>query len=202
MNLSENVNLLKIVITGPESSGKTTLAQDLAARLNARWVPEFARSYLAHLGRPYEHNDLKAIRLGQAAWEKWYEHLSMQEWEKSEENRKNAQPLLICDTDWTVLHIWEQYKYDPTLSYPTLPATSSLHAFYLLCAPDIPWQPDPLREHPEERETLFDLYQNLLMRINTPYAIVRGNPTQRLQTALAAIREVLFPVRRNAIPAP
>ena len=96
------MHLLKIVVTGPESSGKTTLAAALAAALDTVWVPEFARTYLAHLGRPYERNDLINIRLGQAAWEEWYaQHLST-----------SPSHHLVCDTDWTVLHVWEAYKFE------------------------------------------------------------------------------------------
>jgi nicotinamide riboside kinase len=177
--------MLKIVVTGPESSGKTTLASALAAALHTVWAPEFSRTYLAHLGRPYERKDLKTIRLGQAAWEAWYaQQLSHQ---------TTFQPL-VCDTDWTVVHIWEQYKFgspDPQ-SPASRPQFSILNSqfLYLLCAPDIPWQPDPLREHPEERDVLFGMYETLLRGIGAQYIVVSGSVEQRLQAALAAVREM------------
>lgn len=179
---------LKIVVTGPESSGKTTLAADLAAALGTVWVPEFARTYLAYLGRPYEHKDLKTICLGQFAWETWYHEAML---------RKCAdvmmpRPVLICDTDWTVIHVWEAYKFGSrSVALSPSPLAPHSSSVYLLCLPDIPWQPDPLREHPEERNVLFEMYENLLRDMEARYIIVRGNPEQRLQTALAAIREIL-----------
>ena len=173
-------DIIKIVVTGPESSGKTTLAAALAAELDTGCVPEFARTYLARLGRRYEHNDLKIIRLGQVAWEDWY----------AQQLHLAPSPLLICDTDWTVIHVWEQYKFET--SNPQSPILHSpFSILYLLCAPDIPWRPDPLREHPAEREILFEMYENLLRDIQARYVIVRGTPAQRLEIALAAIREVL-----------
>lgn len=179
-------NILKIVVTGPESSGKTTLATALAAALHTRCVPEFARTYLTHLGRPYERNDLKNIYLGQVAWEVWYaQQLSHQ---------TTLQPL-VCDTDWTVIHVWEQYKFgssDPQ-SPTSRPPFSILHSpfLYLLCSPDIPWQPDPLREHPGEREVLFGMYEKLLHDIKARHVVVSGSPERRLQIALAAVEEVM-----------
>ncbi len=202
--------MLKIVVTGPESSGKTTLSAALATALTTVWVPEFARTYLTHLGRPYERNDLKTIRLGQFAWEAWY----------AQQLTPSTSQLLVCDTDWTVLHVWEEYKFERkefevrSLKFEVGEPSSAesqtsnfelrtsnfelqtsnspeLQTLYFLCSPDIPWQPDPLREHPAEREILFKMYENLLRDIQARYVIVRGTPAQRLEIALAAIREVL-----------
>jgi len=193
-------NILKIVITGPESSGKTTLAAALAAALHTRYVPEFARTYLAHLGRPYERKDLKAIRLGQFAWEDWYENVMMRECDEV----MMARPTLVCDTDWTVIHVWERYKFGvwgSEFEVPSATARTSnpelrtpnfkLQTPYFLCSPDIPWQPDPLREHPEERDVLFGMYEKLLRDIGAQYIVVSGSPEQRLRVALAAVEELI-----------
>jgi nicotinamide riboside kinase len=192
--------ILKIVVTGPESTGKTAMAGALAESLETLWSPEFARYYLAHLGRPYERNDLKMIGLGQKKWEKWF----------SEQIAKSSdKQILIADTDWTVLHIWEIFRFEKESPRPSpLAPHSSLLAphssltwqkgygapenadLYLLCAPDFPWQPDPLREHPDERDTLFIMYENLLREIQAPYAVLSGSHETRLQIALAKIREL------------
>lgn len=165
----------KIIITGPESSGKTTLAKALAAQLKTRLVPEFARSYLGYLGRTYEYNDLKTIILGQKNWESWYE-------------KRAGSKALVCDTDWTVIRIWEQYRY--ATSKITAQEIPSSNAHYLLCAPDIPWIPDPLREHPDERETLFELYEQLLREIQAPFTIIQGTADQRFENSLASIQKL------------
>ena len=175
---------LKIVVTGPESSGKTLLAEALARVLGVEWVPEFARSYVAHLGHPYVHGDLRRIGAGQRYWEQWHIQRII---------ASAGVPLLICDTDWTVLHVWEQYRFQTTSAFHWQqgygpPAHADL---YLLCAPDFPWQPDPLREHPEERGLLFGMYERLLLDRDARYIVLRGTPALRLEIALAAIRKLL-----------
>lgn len=168
-------SMYKIVITGPESSGKTSLAQQLAQKLHAPWSPEFARPYVEWLGRPYERADLKAIARGQSLWENWF--------------ATKAGPYLICDTDWTVLQIWETYRFGSTGTWeqgylPVAPA--DLH---LLCAPDFPWEYDPLREHPEEREALFELYLKFLEEKGLNFRVLEGPAAGRLSSALSLIDE-------------
>lgn len=166
----------KIVLTGPESSGKTAMAEALAATNEEVWAPEFARHYLAHLGRPYILDDLKTIATGQKTWEKWY--------------AGRSKTLAICDTDWTVLHIWETYRFGSDKVWRSGYGPAPSADLYLLCAPDFEWQPDPLREHPTAREALFDLYAGLMRSIHARYVVLRGSPEERLSTAQAAIREL------------
>jgi nicotinamide riboside kinase len=185
--------VLKIILTGPESSGKSTMAQALATALGAPLVPEFARSYLAHLGRPYRCDDLPTIARGQQAWEDWFADNRLIINEKEPKT-------LICDTDWTVIQVWEEYKFgvrssefgvrSSPLSDSKLRTPNSRTRFYFLCAPDIPWQPDPQREHPHERAQLFEHYERLLRHENLPYHILRGPHAERLQTAQAIIQEL------------
>ncbi len=156
------------------------MAEALAQHMSAPCVPEFARYFVAHLGRPYEYADLRTISRGQQAWEQW--HIS------------TAPPILVCDTDWTVLHIWEHYRFGAPANgiwewkegYSD-PQPADL---YLLCTPDFDWQPDPLREHPEERHILFDWYKRLLQETEAPYAILAGSHEQRLRTALAEVKKL------------
>lgn len=171
--------MIKIVFTGPESTGKTALAEALAEVLNLPWVPEFARYYVAHLGRPYERADLRVIGRGQYAWERWV--------------AQQGPPVLICDTDWTVLHIWEHYRYGEPAHERwcwregyAAPETADL---YFLCAPDFPWQPDPLREHPNEREELFAWYERLLQTHAATYEILCGPLEKRLKTAVQRLQQ-------------
>lgn len=174
---------LKIVVTGPESSGKTAIAETLADLLGTTWSPEFARYYVAHLGRPYGRNDLEMIGLGQKVWEEWYARKIVNSF---------PQKPLICDTDWTVLQIWEEYRFHPENNFEWAKGygVPEIADLYLLCAPDFPWQPDPLREHPEERDTLFIMYENLLRERRAHFIILSGEHNSRIQTALTAIREL------------
>jgi nicotinamide riboside kinase len=172
-----NFYMLKIVFTGPESSGKSTLAALLAEHLDTNWVKEYARYFLQHLGREYVEKDLSAIAKGQLLLEQ--QGLAQAEQQKL--------PILICDTDWTVLHIWESYRFRQQKLIPTAAQWQTLWqqkaippAHYFLCAPDFPWQEDPLREHPEERNTLFEWYEQLLQTARLPYTVLRGGVEERM----------------------
>ena len=172
----------KIVVTGPESSGKTQLAQALAnANDAAAYVPEFARSYLNHLNRPYTRADLEFIGRGQAQWEAWYVQQHPQ--------------LLVCDTDWTVLQIWEHFRFgqptDQQWSWKKGYQNPQPANLYLLCVPDFPWAYDPLREHPEQREELFVWYTDLMEKHKLPYEAIRGPLQDRLTQALGLVRKLL-----------
>lgn len=171
----------RIAVTGPESTGKSTLARDLARRLGALWVPEFARYYLGELTRPYEESDLLDILHGQLRWEQNYSRL--------------AGPFLFCDTDPLVIKIWSQYKYGRC--HPLIESTCQTHRYdlHLLCKPDLPWTFDPLRENPDlnERMEIYNLYKNELQILNTPYVEIGGEALQRKATALSAIFSQIRP---------
>ncbi len=145
------------------------------------WVPEFARDYVACLGRPYQRHDLVAIGRGQWAWEQWYA-------------RQNP-PVLLCDTDWTVLHIWEHYRYGPppdeAWQWQRGYSNAAVADMYFLCAPDFPWQPDPLRENPDEREALFEWYEQLLRTHAAAYTVLAGPFEQRLTIAYREVERLL-----------
>lgn len=162
---------LKIVVTGPESSGKTTLASALAERLGAVCVPEFSRVYLQHLGRNYTQADLPRIAAGQMAWEDWH--------------AEHARASIVCDTDLTVLHIWSLHKYGVIEPFIAETLARRRADFYLLAAPDFEWQPDPLRENPHDRDVLFGKYEALLRELEVPFLVLRGDPATRLATAVS-----------------
>lgn len=176
--------ILRIVTTGPESTGKTIMASAMAEALGTTWNPEFARYYLAHLGRPYQRSDLRTIGLGQKHWEEWHAR---------QIPGSDNQNVLILDTDWTVLQIWEEYRFEPNDEFEWRKGYGKEEPadLYLLCAPDFSWQPDPLREHPEERHILFHLYEKLLQTYGANYITLAGTHDARLQTALTAIHKLL-----------
>jgi len=159
--------MIKIGITGPESSGKTTLAKELATFLNCTYAPEYARSWLSERQGRYQVEDLDTMAKGQVAC-----------WQSSG-------PMLICDTDMLVYTIWSQVKFGKVSSTIEQLAQAHVMNAYLLCRPDIPWEADPLREHPEQRDELFELYLQTLNEKGLPYCIIEGPMNQRLADGLA-----------------
>ena len=150
---------LRIAFTGPECSGKSTLSQWLSNELNLPLVPEFARTYLAD-NPSYSREDLYAIASGQFTQNHQHERC-------------------ICDTEMTVMRIWEQVKYGSISSHIEGFSTLEEYAYVFLCKPDFPWEADPLREHPEARNELFELYiQDLNVR-QVPYHILAGSLEER-----------------------
>lgn len=165
-----------IAIVGPESTGKTTLAHQLADRLNGQLVHEFAREYLTGLGRPYVESDLAVIAQGQFDLER--------------QALASGHPTIICDTDQTVLHVWGHVRFGRAMD--PIPRLLALQAprIHLLMAPDLEWEADPLRENPMDRDRLFDRYAELLAQMGGRYVIVRGTGPQRLANALSALKEL------------
>lgn len=167
----------RIAITGPESTGKSVLAEQLAAHYSTRWVPEFAREYLDNLGRPYEEADLLSIAEGQLAAE--------------ERAEKEASRILFCDTELTVIKIWSEVKYGRCDDRILKLQASRRYDLYLLCDIDLPWTYDPLREHPDRRRFLFDYYHRELTAMHRPFAVVCGLDEARLRHACSAIEKFL-----------
>lgn len=164
---------LNIVITGPESTGKTHLAKQLAKRYNTLWSPEYARSYLNTLKNPYKEDDIITIAKGQLAQHK--------------EDLKKVDNLLFSDTGLVVLKIWSDYKYGRCNPWIIEELSKETHTFYLLCQPDIPWVADPLRENPNDRHQLFSLFKTTLQGHNLPFAEVYGEGDIRLKKAIEII---------------
>ncbi|MFM2267765.1 MAG: hypothetical protein RL757_1206 [Bacteroidota bacterium] len=175
----------KIVVTGAESSGKTTLAQALAHATDAYWVSEFARDFLEQKIAPpqyptgfYEEKDLLTIAKGQIDLEN----------RKIEESFLNKNNFLFFDTDLITIKIWSEEKFGRCDAWILEQIEQRNYDFYLLASPKgIAWQPDPLREHPHERERLFEIYIQNLNFYQKKYAIVTGNLTDRIQFSLEKI---------------
>ena len=168
----------KIAIVGPESTGKSTLANALADHFNTNAVQEYAREYIDQLSRDYLQRDLLEIAAGQLKKEK-------------EALQKSAQ-VLVCDTNLLVIKIWSEFKYgycDPAL-LQMMNLDSFVH--YFLTDIDIPWTFDPQREHPHKRAELFDIYQKELETQNLPFTILSGTPANRLKMAISKINEIIL----------
>ena len=158
--------LYRIAITGPESSGKTTLARDLAAYFRTVWVPEYSREYLESLGRRYGYEDLEPIARGQAAGEDRY--------------ALAARRFLFCDTDMLVMKVWAEYRFGRCPSYILDALKNRPYDLHVLCSPGIPWEYDPLRENPGEREELYRIYLAELIRMGAGFIEVDGSPRERV----------------------
>lgn len=170
--------MLKIVITGPESSGKTTLTQQLSKILDIEWHPEYARAYLDTLGRSYVQADLaKMVKYISSSIQKM-------------EDEKNTSVLLL-DTYLLVFQIWSTYKYGNCEDYILNQVTNHPPDLYLLCTPDIPWAPDPQRENPNDRDELFNIYEATIKGSKVPYVRIQGTSKERLDTAQAAVNQLL-----------
>ncbi|MBL7981124.1 MAG: ATP-binding protein [Flavobacteriales bacterium] len=165
--------MIKIAIVGPESSGKSTLCAALAEHFQEKRVDEFARHYLEHLGRAYEERDLLVIARGQCAFE--------------DDIPEQHDGLLFCDTDMITIRIWSEEKYGHCAPELMALAEHRHYDHWLLCTPDIPWEPDPLRENPHDRDRLFDVYHTMLTHLAKPFTLITGSPDERLRTAVAAV---------------
>ena len=164
----------RIAIIGPESTGKSELAQQLAREFETEWVPEYARFYIDRLMRDYEESDLLEIARGQLAWE--------------DDKAKYASDYLFCDTNLIVIKIWSDHKYGKTDPWIEQQLDERTYDFYLLSDIDLPWRPDPQREHPTMRKHFLTVYEQYLMERGLPYSIVRGEEEDRLNCAVEALR--------------
>ncbi len=170
----------KIVLTGPESSGKTTLAEQLAAHFGTVWVPEFARQYLEKLSRPYVADDLLEIARGQMALED-----AMAE--------KATNGLVFLDTSLEVVKIWSEVRFGFCDEKIEQWLAQRLPDHYLLCLPDLPWSPDPQRENPNDRDVLLERYRRELREKSIPFSQVWGVGSMRLTNAITAVNDFLKP---------
>jgi NadR type nicotinamide-nucleotide adenylyltransferase len=168
---------LKIAITGPESTGKSNLAQDLASHYHAAFVPEFARVFIDNLNRNYTYDDILTIAQNQLLLEADLE--------------KHAKQYLFCDTELIVTRIWSLHKYGKCDDWITEQITRHTYDLYLLCDIDLPWQFDKQREHPHLRKFFFDWYKSELKYFGLPYEIVSGMGEARLRNAINLIDDFL-----------
>ena len=166
--------MVKIAITGPESTGKTTLAKNLAKQYKTVWVPEYARNYLENTKGVYCQSDLHPILQGQLALEK--------------EKEKKAVRFLFCDTDPLVIWVWSMVKYKQV--DPRIEAILQHHTYdlYLLTYPDLPWENDPLRENENRLIAIFEIYLKKLKTLGYQYAIISGKDEMRKQKAVNELK--------------
>lgn len=168
---------MRIVITGAESSGKSTLAEQLGEVLQVPVAKEYARIYLEQYGPEYDLEQL--IHLSQ--WHQQYQQTQV----------PPASPLGIFDTDLINYKIWAEVVFGGCPAVISDALETEVSHRYLLCKPDLPWQSDPLRTHPHDREMLYQCHLNEIRRLKRPYEIVEGIGEQRLVNAEAAVKRLL-----------
>lgn len=174
--------LIKIVLFGPESTGKTTLSEQLARYYNTVWVPEYAREYLQQKWnnerKTCEPSDLLPIAEGQMRLENTLS--------------KKASQVLICDTDLLETKVYSEAYYighcDPILEKYALENTYDI---YFLTYIDIPWEEDDLRDKPNEREKMFSYFKETLEKYNRNFVTLKGGKKERLSTAIQHIDKLL-----------
>ena len=171
------MNLKKVVIIGPECTGKSELSEYLAGEFNTVWVREYARQYLEELDRPYDAGDLPRIAAGQLSLE--------------DKMAAQANKVLICDTDLYVIKIWSLFKYGYCDQKILDAIAERKYDLYLLTYIDIPWEFDPQREHPDQRESLYALYLDEMKNQKVPFAEIKGNRDQRRRIATQRVKELL-----------
>ena len=167
------MSIIRIAITGPESTGKSMLTAQLAKHYKAVMVAEYAREYLEKLGRSYEYHDILKIAKGQLSIEKAV--------------LKSTEKFLFTDTEAIVTKIWCNVKYGRCHPWILEQIQDHPYDLYLLCNVDLPWEDDPLREHPDKRIVLFNLYQEELVQRKLQFSIISGSGDNRLQEAIKVI---------------
>jgi NadR type nicotinamide-nucleotide adenylyltransferase len=163
----------RIAITGPECTGKTMLAQQLAAQYKTVWVREYAREYLDGLSRRYEYDDIIQIARGQVR----------------DEDRLAAQAtgFLFCDTCLLVCKVWSLVRFGRVDAWITEMIEARPYDLYILPQPDIEWTADTLRENPADRWDLLERYRDELKALGRPWIEVSGSPGERVNRAIAAL---------------
>jgi NadR type nicotinamide-nucleotide adenylyltransferase len=170
----------KIVVIGPESTGKSTLCEQLANHFNTSWVPEYAREYLLEHGTAYSYDDLLTIAEGQVGLEESYI-----------QSVPTAERLFI-DTDQYVMKVWCEFVFGKCHSWILDQIKKRKYDLYLLCNIDLPWVNDILREYPDlaTRQQIYIIYKNVLSNQSVPWVEISGNYDERLQNAIRAVNDL------------
>jgi NadR type nicotinamide-nucleotide adenylyltransferase len=178
----------KIVLIGPESTGKSTLCRQLAAHYNTVWVEEYARAYLLKNGTDYTYETLLDIAKGQVENEELGIRNSAN---KSEIDNLNSK--IFIDTDMYVMKVWCEFVFEKCHHWILNRIAERKYDLYLLCNIDLPWVKDELREYPDlvRRQKLYCHYKDILVNQNLPWVDISGDYDERLEKAIKAVDNLL-----------
>lgn len=163
----------RIALLGPESTAKSTLAEQLALYYQTQWVKEYAREYLSMINRKYTLEDIISISKEQIAIE--------------QKLIQSAKDLIFVDTEFINTKVWCLDVFNTCPEFISEQITTHRYDLYLLTFPDLPWEPDPLRENPNRRDYFFNWYEKELQEINAQYVIIKGIGKERFSNALNAV---------------
>lgn len=164
----------KVAIVGAECTGKSSLAEALAKVYNCPFVPEFAREYLGKLQMPYTALDIQAIARGQMSLE-------------DEAVATSKAPYLFCDTNLWVIKVWMDNSFKNTPEWIEREIKQRPYTLHIITDFEIPYEEDPLREHPKDRPYFTELYKQLLDINNVPYLYVTGTLPERIAQVQAVL---------------
>jgi len=163
----------KVAVIGPECTGKSDLSAYLATYFKTEWVPEYARGYMDKLVRPYIQSDLLTIAHGQMRIE--------------DEFARDANKVLICDTNLYVIKVWSEFKFGSCHEEILNQIATRKYDLYLLTNIDIPWEDDPQREHPQQRQELYNIYLREMKNQPVPFVEIKGERELRQKMAVNAV---------------
>jgi len=183
--------LKKIVAIGPESTGKSSLCNQLAERYNTLWCPEYAREYLTAHGMNYTYEDLLTIAKRQVELEEKYIQLAMGN--RQSATTDDSHSSLFIDTDMYVMKVWCEFVFAKCHQFILDQIAKRRYDLYLLCDIDLPWTHDELREYPDEgpRQKLYKMYKNIMQNQFVPWVEINGNYEQRIRKAINAVDSIL-----------
>ncbi|MDN3658691.1 AAA family ATPase [Ferruginibacter paludis] len=178
--------LKKVVIIGPESTGKSTLCAKLSAHFKSEWVKEYAREYLIANGTYYTFENLLEVAQGQIDREEF----AIQKMPHFED--KKSPGILFIDTDMYVMKVWCEFVFNQCHHWILNKIVERKYDLYLLCNIDQPWIKDELREYPDlvTREKLYHYYKDIMINQQVPWVDISGNYEKRLEEAIAAVNEL------------
>lgn len=163
-------NIKRIVVTGPESTGKTVLSQMLSKKMDCPWIPEYAREYVENLGGIYGYSDVEAIGRKQ-----------IEEYKKYTAHKAD---FLIFDTWLIITKVWFQLAFGKVPGWINSSIQEMPVSYYLLCYPDLEWQPDKVRENGgKKRLELFSIYKEEIEQTGIAYGIIKGEGEERFRMA-------------------